>query len=253
MENASIDAVFSLAERCEFNSGLWLSELLRILKPMGVLVVQEPQTVDKQTKSALDQRLLMAGFISLQQCPAYAEIGNSCVAVRAVKPAWNTGASFSLKRRPYAVQDPSAKIQSTVRKLSADETDDVKLEGISNQSSVGGVFKLPTYEVDGDLVDEDTLLTEEDLKRPELPKVDDCEVGKAGRKACKNCTCGRAEKEESGKMSLTTEELNNPQSACGSCGLGDAFRCGSCPYKGMPPFKLGDKITLSGTLLTADV
>jgi hypothetical protein len=45
--------------------------------------------------------------------------------------------------------------------------------------------------------------------------VDDCDVGKSGKRACKNCTCGRAEMEEQA-VKLTPEMLENPQSACGS-------------------------------------
>ncbi|XVF72374.1 hypothetical protein PTKIN_Ptkin12aG0116900 [Pterospermum kingtungense] len=106
---------------------------------------------------------------------------------------------------------------------------------------------------DSDLIDEDSLLTEEDLKKPQLPTVGDCEVGST-RKACKNCICGRAEQEEKvQKLELTMDQLNNPQSACGNCGLGDAFRCSTCPYKGLPPFKLGEKVSLSGNFLTADI
>eukprot|EP00983_Pelagomonas_calceolata_P050933 1142193-Pelagomonas_calceolata.AAC.6 len=37
------------------------------------------------------------------------------------------------------------------------------------------------------------------------------------RKACKNCSCGRAEKEAAGeRVKLTQEMLDNPQSSCGS-------------------------------------
>lgn len=87
------------------------------------------------------------------------------------------------------------------------------------------------------LIDEDALLTEEDMARP-IPKAagSDCAPK---RKACKNCTCGRAEEEEQqeeatrrrvpdSKMGqepspvqlsnpyLTDEQINNPKSACGS-------------------------------------
>jgi hypothetical protein len=49
-------------------------------------------------------------------------------------------------------------------------------------------------------------------------KQDDCELGPGGaRKACKNCSCGRAEAEAAGvKVTLTQEMLDNPQSACGN-------------------------------------
>jgi hypothetical protein len=48
---------------------------------------------------------------------------------------------------------------------------------------------------------------------------DDCEVGKSGKKACKNCTCGRAEMESSVTISLTDEQIDNFKSACGNVSL----------------------------------
>lgn len=48
------------------------------------------------------------------------------------------------------------------------------------------------------------------------------------KKACKDCTCGRAEAEAAGvKVELTSEMLENPQSACGSVSIqyGSSFLC----------------------------
>ncbi|KAL6547697.1 hypothetical protein OROHE_009402 [Orobanche hederae] len=142
--------------------------------------------------------------------------GSQSLGIVGKKPSWKIGSSFSLKSIPQV---------------------------------------LPKVQIDDDmdLIDEDSLLTEEDLKKPQLPPVGDCEVGST-RKACKNCSCGRAEADKKvEKLGLTMDQLDNPQSACGSCGLGDAFRCSTCPYKGLPAFKLGQKITLSGNFLAADV
>lgn len=95
------------------------------------------------------------------------------------------------------------------------------------------------------LIDESSLLSAEDLAKPKL--VDDCEVGTT-KKACKGCTCGRADEEDKGakRPKVTLAMLENPavDSSCGSCSLGDAFRCGGCPYAGLPAFKPGEKIVL---------
>nr|SVE80435.1 EOG090X0FGQ [Daphnia magna] len=101
-----------------------------------------------------------------------------------------------------------------------------------------------------ELINEDDLLDEKGLKKPEAETLRVC--GTTGkRKACKDCSCGLAEELEAGQPVKPTTK--SATSSCGSCYLGDAFRCASCPYLGMPAFKPGEKIQLSERQLNPDL
>jgi hypothetical protein len=96
---------------------------------------------------------------------------------------------------------------------------------------------------DTDLIDEDGLLADDGgglLAPPPAVSetktaTDDC----GGRKACDDCTCGRAEREAGAAAKEKPKQV--PTSSCGNCAKGDAFRCASCPYLGLPAFKPGEE------------
>lgn len=145
-------------------------------------------------------------------------------------------------------------------------------------------FDAPVVDDDGedDLIDEDTLLSEDDLAKP-IVQPPECRPTKPGkrRRACKDCTCGlaaRLEAEDAAKRAsadaalaklhppsntttpstaaataakLKTSELveqdftvQGKVGSCGNCALGDAFRCDGCPYIGLPAFKEGEQVRL---------
>ncbi|GIX75603.1 anamorsin homolog, partial [Caerostris extrusa] len=148
--------------------------------------------------------------------------------IRAFKPNFEVGASISLSQvnKSTSKPDPNA---AKIWMLSADDTLDENVE----------------------LIDEDDLLDEEDLKKPDPSTLKVCATTKQ-RKACKNCSCGLAEELEQEVAAKVEKNRSAPASSCGNCYLGDAFRCASCPYLGMPAFKPGEKIVLSDNQLKAD-
>ncbi|KAJ7667736.1 Fe-S cluster assembly protein DRE2 [Mycena polygramma] len=113
-------------------------------------------------------------------------------------------------------------------------------------------------------IDAEALLTPADRARP----VPTCEPVNASaprrKKACKNCSCGLRELEEEELRASKVVLLDGSQtgeaekarlvraaqaapkatSSCGSCFLGDAFRCASCPYLGLPAFQPGEKVEI---------
>jgi len=112
--------------------------------------------------------------------------------------------------------------------------------------------KKSTNEEDVDLVDEDDLLTAEDRTKPS-PTLD-CgpSTTTTAKKACKNCSCGLSDLESQQKSTITIDTSAAAKSSCGNCSLGDAFRCGGCPYRGMPAFKPGEQVQIPDDLLQDD-
>jgi len=124
-------------------------------------------------------------------------------------------------------------------------------------------------------IDPISLLTPSDLERPiptcEPPLADGAPIKR--KRACKGCTCGLAEVEaeeaanapvivldtradnEGGtvkemsqsdreRLKVAAANAGKATSSCGSCFLGDAFRCAGCPYLGLPAFEPGQKVEI---------
>lgn len=109
------------------------------------------------------------------------------------------------------------------------------------------------YDNYDEIISEDDLLEADDLKEPDSASLRVCATTKKA-KACKDCSCGLAEELEANRLKNTPKpDTSKAKSSCGSCYLGDAFRCASCPYLGMPAFKPGEKVELAGNLLQDDI
>jgi len=209
------DAVITFLEKGEHNADL-LERIIKALKPNAIVALHEPLAGRTATDSEnLSRSLTFSGFInpSISQWGEFLEIS-------AVKPDWELGSAQKLNLKKKVPEE-------------------WKNKGVEDE----------------ELVDEDELLDEQERNSRPNTKRDDCEVGKT-RKACKNCSCGRAEEEAAApSKKLTLDMLENPgvNSGCGNCALGDAFRCGGCPYRGLPTFKVGEKITLPDSFLEDDI
>jgi len=210
-----------------------LAHVLRVPKPGGQFAIRVPKGV------TVNRSLIFAGFTDIKPTAPAAD----GVEVMCQRPPWQSGAAAPLsaviKLKPTATP-PIAADSKAKWSLTASELND---DGVA------------------DLVDDDALLAKEQEKVVVARVEADCGTGKgAARKACKNCTCGLAAeliaderakgpaKPAAAVANGTVPATTKVVSACGNCGLGDAFRCSGCPYLGQPAFKQsGDVVKLSLT------
>jgi len=250
------DADGTRAESTQLLGREVFSKIVQALKAGGKLHSQD-ETFGQNTQSAERTEAILAGLV-VQGTDGM------------VKPDYNASETVPLRfarktDKAAAVSDAGPAVPSAAVPLNGANGKPAGVGFVDFSDDFGDpVVTGEDDEDDDELIDEDTLLTEEDLKRPvAIPPECAPRAGKR-RRACKDCTCGLAEKiaaEDSAKRSTADQQLKalkftsddlaevdftvqGKVGSCGNCSLGDAFRCDGCPYIGMPAFKPGEEVRL---------
>lgn len=233
------------------------TQILKGLSPLGKLHI-----LNIPSGSALTDELALLGFTILHTTPS-----SSGTTVVAQKPAQ----SYSLKtKKPITTADGSEAVAMPLpRRARGDPGKKATKEALWTVVSPS----TPS-------IDAEALLTPADRERPVACEPATPSSGPRKKKACKGCTCGLAEIEkaeeeaeqtelsrrlkvvlldadgvvevdaangadkEKERLKKAAESATKATSSCGSCYLGDAFRCSSCPYKGLPAFQPGEKVEI---------
>lgn len=225
-----------------------LGELLRLVKPEGRIILQEVTVQNTngthlKTVEKLQSVLRITGLTNIQEAKL---VSLADAEIQTLKDLLNIAVNVNVVE--IQCQKPNFEVGSSSKLLFAKQSPQVQ-----PSANVAAVWKLDdTVDDDIETIDENGLLDEEDLKKPDPASLKVC--GTTGkRKACKNCSCGLAEELAAEGKPAAAPPAQTKTSACGNCYLGDAFRCASCPYLGMPAFKPGEKIQLTDQQLKADV
>lgn len=194
---------------------------------------------------------------------ALARASTDVLTLSASKPAYSASAAFSLRSRAPVAQPAPQPAASDATKAWAEVRRAAPRRCLTGSERASRAHPCPALTTSNrrpslpsraaqaaaansggtDLMDEDELLESAEAALPPKPGADKC-TPQTRKKACANCSCGLKEMEEA-----KANQAPPPKSSCGSCGLGDAFRCEGCPYRGMPAFKPGEEVRLADAMM----
>lgn len=238
-------------------SGL-LSLLLLSLTSPGTLHVANPGN----TLSSLRSELVLSGFVVLTERDPDGTL-------IAQKPAQSSVSSVSLSRTSSAATTPVSTSSPSTPSTSGARSALLPRRSVDPAKRAAKKALWTLSSPSTPRIDAEALLTPEDRARPATcePVTNGSAATTRRKKACKNCSCGLAEIEAeeqreaearqrrvvlvdgtengAGAQEVAKAELSERErllvaaaaapkatSSCGSCYLGDAFRCSSCPYLG---------------------
>ncbi|KAL8975384.1 MAG: hypothetical protein Q9197_000413 [Variospora fuerteventurae] len=252
-----LDADNTRTESSKLLTSPVLKEIARSLKPAGKLDSQDGELASSD--SAERREAVFAGLIVVDE--------------KMVKPNYSATESIPLRfgKKKEGERTALTANPGGAGAVSPNPAGKRKSGHLQGTTPVGVGFVLPWDDLDAhdneddddELIDENVLLSEEDMHTIVVQPVECRPKSGKRRRACKDCTCGLAQRiqaEEEVKRStadqqlakLTSEELSEVDftvagkaGSCGNCALGDAFRCEGCPYIGQPAFKPGEEVKIA--------